>query len=204
MILEVFPLGAFQANCYIVSDRDSKEGVLIDIGANPEIVLKRCEELGIKLKYILLTHGHGDHIAGVKEVKDKTGAKVLLNKNDEYLVRGSNSELSRLFASIKPFEIDTYVSEGDIFNIGEMVIEVIETPGHTPGGVCYKIGDVIFTGDTIFNGSIGRTDFPFASHEELILSIKNKIMKFSDETKLYPGHGPYTTVGYERKYNPFL
>ncbi|EYE89635.1 beta-lactamase [Fervidicella metallireducens AeB] len=204
MILEVFPLGAFQSNCYIVADEDLKEGILIDIGGDPDTILKRCEKLGIKLKYILLTHGHGDHIAGVKEVKDKTGVKVLLHRNDEYLVKGANAELSRLFTSIHPFDIDIYVCEGDKFKIGEMDIEVIETPGHTPGGVCYKIGDIIFTGDTIFNGSIGRTDFPFASHEELVLSIKNKIMKFSDETKLYPGHGPYTTVGYERKYNPFL
>ncbi|SEF92461.1 Glyoxylase, beta-lactamase superfamily II [Caloramator fervidus] len=204
MIFEVFTLGYFQANCYIVGDEKTKECAIIDPGGTPDKVLKRCEELGLCVKYILLTHGHGDHIAGVEKIKEKTDAKVLMSKEDEYLVNGGTQELLPIFRNIKPFIPDEFISEKDKVKIGSIEVEVIETPGHTPGSLTFKIGDILITGDTLFQGSIGRTDFPKGSYDDIINSIKNKLLIFEDNVKVFPGHGPSTTIGKEKRFNPFL
>ncbi|KRQ87525.1 putative metallo-hydrolase [Caloramator mitchellensis] len=204
MLVEVFVLGYFHANCYLIADEDKKECAIIDPGGTPDKVINRCRELGLDIKYILLTHGHGDHIAGVSKIKSETGAKVFMSSKDEYLVHGGNAEIVPIFRNIKPFEVDAFVEDKDTINIGNITIEVIETPGHTPGGLTFKINNMLFTGDTLFSGSIGRTDFPKGSFEELINSIKNKILILNDDVKVFPGHGEATTVGNERKYNPFL
>lgn len=204
MIFEAFQLGYFQTNCYLIGDEKTKECAIVDPGGTPDKVLKRCEELGLKIEYILLTHGHGDHIAGVERIKTKSGAKVLMGKEDEYLVNGGTQELIPIFRNIKPFLPDGYLREGDIIDVGNLKIEVIETPGHTPGGLCFKIGNILLSGDTLFQGSIGRTDFPKGSFETLINSIKNKLLILNDETKVFPGHGPSTTIEKEKKFNPFL
>lgn len=204
MIFQVYPAGVFQANCYIVGDEVSREGAVIDPGGDPEGILGECSRLGLNIRYIILTHGHGDHIGGVGKIKELTGAKILMNQKDEYLTKGATKTLIPILRNIKLFEIDNYISEGDNLKLGSIDIIVIETPGHTPGGITLKIGDILLTGDTLFKGSIGRTDFEFGSLEDLIGSIINKLLILPEDTMVYPGHGPSTTIGYEKKYNPFL
>lgn len=204
MILSVYPAGVFQANCYIIGDEKNQIGAVIDPGGDADGIFNQCKNMGLNIKYIILTHGHGDHIGAVKDMADKTGAKILLNKKDEYLVKGGNKNLMPILRNIKEFEIDKYIKDGDVIELGDINITVLETPGHTPGGVTLKIDDILFTGDTLFRGSVGRTDFEFGSFEELIDSINNKLMIYEDSFKVYPGHGPDTTIGYERRNNPFV
>lgn len=204
MTLSVYPAGVFQANCYIIGDEKTGLGVIVDPGGDAEGILRQCESMGLDIKYIILTHGHGDHVGAVHDIKAATGAKILMNKSDEYLVMGGNKTLMPILSGTKQFEIDECINEGDILEAGDLKISVIKTPGHTPGGVTLKIDDILITGDTLFKGSIGRTDFEFGSYEEIIDSINNKLMVYNDNTKVYPGHGPSTTIGYERKFNPFI
>ncbi|SKA81335.1 Glyoxylase, beta-lactamase superfamily II [Caloramator quimbayensis] len=204
MIFKVYPAGIYMANCYIIGDENTKIGAVVDPGGNPKGIFEECRNSGLEIKYIILTHGHGDHISGVYELKELTKAKILMNKNDEYLTKGETLSITPILRNIKLFGIDEYIGEGDIIKVGNIDIRVLETPGHTLGSVSLKIDNMILTGDALFRGSIGRTDFPKASHEQLINSIKEKIMVYSDDTMVYPGHGPSTTVGEERKYNPFL
>lgn len=204
MIFQVYPAGVFQANCYIVGDENTRLGAIIDPGGDPEGILNQCGHMGLDVKYIILTHGHGDHIGGAYEIKGVTGAKILMNKKDEYLLKGGNKALMPILRNIKLFEIDEYIEDGDSIELGELKLSIIETPGHTPGGVAIMINDVLITGDTLFKGSIGRTDFEFGSFEEIISSIKAKLLIFEDDTKVFPGHGDSTTIGYEKKYNPFI
>lgn len=204
MIFEVYPAGIFQANCYIIGDNDTREGAVIDPGGEPNDILEECKRLGIDIKYILLTHGHGDHVAGVYKIKEETGAKILMHHEDKYLTDGATIDLIPILRNIRLFDADEFIKDGDRIKIGNIEVEVIETPGHTPGSVSFKIGDMVVTGDALFQGSVGRTDFPKGSHEQLINSIKEKIITLPDNTKVYPGHGPSTTVGDEKKYNPFL
>ncbi|MDF2674974.1 MAG: fold metallo-hydrolase [Clostridiales bacterium] len=204
MIFQVYPAGVFQANCYIVGDENTRLGAIIDPGGDPEGILIQCGHMGLDIKYIILTHGHGDHIGGVYEIKGATGAKILMNKKDEYLLKGGNKALMPILRNIKLFEIDEYIEDGDTIELGEIKLSIIETPGHTPGGIAIKIDDILISGDTLFKGSIGRTDFEFGSFEEIIRSIKTKLLVLEDEINVFPGHGPSTTIGYEKKYNPFI
>lgn len=204
MIFHVLPVGVFQANCYIIGDEDSKKGAIVDPGGDPDGILNLCNSLGLDIKYILLTHGHGDHIGGVFDLKEATGAQILMSSKDEYLVKGGNKILMPILRNIKEFDIDEYIEENQTIKLGDIKISIIETPGHTPGGVTLKVDDILITGDTLFRGSIGRTDFELGSFEEIINSIKIKLLVFDDNIKVYPGHGPDTTIGDERRFNPFL
>lgn len=204
MIFHVLPVGVFQANCYIIGDEDSKKGAIVDPGGDPDGILNLCNSLGLDIKYILLTHGHGDHIGGVFDLKEATGAQILMSSKDEYLVKGGNKTLMPILRNIKEFDIDEYIEENQTIKLGDIRISIIETPGHTPGGVTLKVDDILITGDTLFRGSIGRTDFELGSFEEIINSIKIKLLVFDDNIKVYPGHGPDTTIGDERRSNPFL
>lgn len=204
MIFDVFPAGLMQANCYIAGDEKSREGIVVDPGGDVHKIIEKCEKNKLDIRYIILTHGHGDHIGAAYDLRHATDAKILMNKKDEFLVQHGNRELTAMFNDIKVFEIDQYINDKDVIKISGLDIEIIETPGHTPGGVCLKIEDIVISGDTLFLGSVGRTDFKMSSHEELIKSIKEKLLALPDSTIVYPGHGNQTTIGYERKYNPFL
>jgi len=199
------PAGIYAANCYIVYDENAKEGIVVDPGGDVDDIINRIEKLGLTIKYIVLTHGHGDHIAGVKGLKNHTGAKVAIHKDDAYMVRDGRKNLSSMMAmgSVE-FEPDILLDENDVIEFGNIRCEVIHTPGHTPGGITLRIGDSLFTGDTLFAGSIGRTDFEGGSFDTIINSIKTKLMVFPDDTKVYPGHGPSTTIKMEKRYNPFI
>lgn len=205
MILDGLSVGAIDSNCYIIGCEKTKEAVIIDPGAEGKRILKKVEALGIKVCYIILTHGHIDHIGALDEVQKGTGAKVLIHAEDADMLTDSGKNLSTYVGpATKMCAADQLIKEGDIIRFGEEQMEVIHTPGHTRGGVTLKCKDMLFVGDTLFAGSVGRSDFAGGSHAQLIDSIKKKLLVFAPETSVYPGHGPATTIGTEKRYNPFL
>lgn len=204
MILEFLQVGVFQTNCYIICDEVTMEGAVIDPGGEPNKILEICKEKNITIKYIILTHGHGDHIAGVCQIKNETGAKILISKKDEYLINGGTKQLIPILGRINSFEGDLHIKDGDIIKIGGLDIKVLETPGHTPGGISLYVKDVVFSGDALFQGSVGRTDFEFGDFDALINSIREKLLVLPENTRVFPGHGGFTTVGNEKKFNPFV
>lgn len=204
MIIEVYPAGVFQTNCYIVGDEATREGMVIDPGADVQGIMRLIERHSLNIKYIFLTHGHGDHIGAASSLRERTGARILMGREDKYLTDGETKELIPILRNIELFEADEYLKDGDIITIGELKGEVIETPGHTPGSISIRIGDSVFTGDSLFQGSVGRTDFPRGSHEALINAIREKLLVLPEKTRVFPGHGPATTIEREKKYNPFF
>lgn len=199
------PAGIYAANCYLVYSEDCKEGIVIDPGGDADDIIAKIEELELDIKYIILTHGHGDHIAGVDEIKKHTNALISIHKDDEHLLRDGDNNLSSMMAMGRvELTADMIVEDGDEISFGGLKAKIIHTPGHTPGGISIKIEDSIFTGDTLFAGSIGRTDFEGGSFKEIMDSIKNKIMVHPDDTIIYPGHGPSSTIKSEKASNPFI
>jgi len=206
MILKVKPVGYVWTKCYIVGCPQTREGLIIDPGDEPEEILAEVEKEGLKIVYIVNTHGHIDHIGANKAVKEATGAPVLIHREDAPYLSDPEKNLS-LFLGLKDKEIspaDGLLEEGDVISVGTLKFKVLHTPGHTPGSICLVGEEVIFTGDTLFAGSIGRTDFPGGSREQLLRSIKEKIMPLPDRLKAYPGHGPASTLRHEKETNPFL
>ena len=201
MIINTFTAGPIDANNYLLTDND--EAVLIDCSeAKPE-VLSALE--GKKLKFILLTHGHFDHVLGVNEMREKTGAKVLINKED--VVRMNESaDIMRTFGvqGVETPKADDFLNDGDTLKFGNTEIKVIATPGHTQGCVCYLIDGKLFSGDTLFKDTVGRCDLPGGNFQKLSDSVKNKLFTMDENTVVYPGHGPETTIGYEKKYNEII
>lgn len=206
MILKRVEISSMAVNCYIVGCEETKEAAVIDPGGNSRGILKALENNGLKAIYIINTHGHIDHIGANRTIKEATGAKVLIHKGDAKMLTNAVSNFSFMMGQqVTSPPAEEYIDEGDIIKIGNTVeLEVIHTPGHSPGGICLKTGNIIFSGDTLFYGSIGRTDFPGGSYKDLISNIKNKLLCYDDDVVVYPGHGPATTIGFERKRNPFL
>ena len=209
MIIKMFTFGMYFTNCYVVGCEETKEAIVIDPGfdrnAEAEKVLRFIDQNNLRVKYIVNTHGHADHTAGNGIMKKATGAPILIHENDAVMLSGVAKAMSRIFGfrgTSSP--ADKTLREGDIIQFGRIKLVVLHTPGHSEGGISLLGEDFVFTGDTLFAGSIGRTDFPGASFEEIMQSIKTKLMPLPDRFKVYPGHGPPTTIGEEKKYNPFL
>lgn len=202
MILKRFVVGPLETNCYVLGDEDSKEAVVIDPGGDPEAIKNYIKKNNLKLKYIINTHGHGDHIGANPYFP---GADVLIHESDADFLTEPALNLSSSFGlKISVPKANRLLNDGDKIKVGKLELEVMHTPGHTPGGICLRYDNIIFTGDTLFFEGVGRTDIPNASWDRLLESIKNKLMALPDESRVYPGHGPETSIGHERKHNPFL
>jgi len=199
--LEVGQLGA---NCYVVYCRNTLQGAVIDPGGNGQEIITMLNRIGIKLACIINTHGHADHIAANDEIKAATGAPVLIHGADANMLTSAQANLSSYIGSSLICQpADRLLTDGEKIMVGEIEFQVIHTPGHTLGGICLHANDVLFSGDTLFEQSIGRTDFPGGSHGQLINSIKNKLLVLADDIAVLPGHGGATTIGDER-HNPFI
>lgn len=204
MIIEKLVVGPFATNCYIVGDESTREGIIIDPGDEAKKILKKVKELGLDIKIILLTHGHIDHTGALKEVKEATNAEVAIHIDDANYSRYQSSSLIFGLSYPSPPTPDRLLKDGDILDIAGMRFEVLHTPGHTAGGICLLRDGVVFSGDSLFNCSIGRSDLPGGNHSQLLESIRNRLLVLDDATAVYPGHGEDTTIAAERKGNPFL
>ncbi|MDD4568816.1 MAG: MBL fold metallo-hydrolase [Tepidanaerobacteraceae bacterium] len=203
MFLECLQVGPLASNCYILAD--GNEAALVDPGGDSDLILKVIEREELKVKYIFLTHGHSDHIGALKDVKLATNAKIAIHENDAPMLLSAQDNLSIYLGDgfIQP-SADIELKGDEKFYVGDLVLEIIHTPGHTQGGISIKSNNVIFTGDTLFAGSIGRTDFPGGSYTELINSIKTKLLPLGDHISILPGHGEQSTINREKHTNPFL
>ena len=201
MILQTYTEPPIDNNNYLLIDEESKEAVLIDCSAVDDRIKDALNEAGAKLKYILLTHGHFDHVAGIRP----TNAKIVMHENDVMILNQANMYLPMFgIPEITIPEIDIFIKDGDNLKIGNTDIKVIHTPGHTQGGVCYLIKDMLFSGDTIFRESVGRCDLEGGNFNQIVESIKIKIFTLPDDIRIYPGHGRETTVGWEKLHNQFM
>lgn len=205
MIFEGMAVGSMGSNCYLIGCEQTKDAVVVDPGAEGRRILSRLEKHGLKCTKVILTHGHADHIGALEDVLNATGAEVLIHEADAGMLISPAKNLSMYMGSMLEFnDADRLLKDGDTVEVGTITLEVMHTPGHTPGGICLKVGDNLITGDTLFAGSIGRSDFPGGDHNQLIRSIKNKLLGFPGQTRVYPGHGPASTIDEEKKFNPFL
>ena len=207
MMLETFPVGLLQCNCTLMGDEEAGEAIVIDPGDEVGRILRRLTELGLKLKQILVTHAHIDHVGGAVKLKRLTGAPILLNENDLPLLKMMDTQAGWL--GIETPEVaapDASLAEGLTVGLERFPAQVLHTPGHTQGSVCLHFAPInmVIAGDTLFAGSIGRTDLPGGNARQIMQSIEARLMVLQDQTRVIPGHGPETTIGAEREGNPFL
>jgi hydroxyacylglutathione hydrolase len=207
MIHEILPVGPLQCNCSVIGDETSRDAMVIDPGDDIEDVLSLIEKHNLKVKQIVITHAHIDHVGGAMKLKAATGAPVLLNQNDQTLLKMLDVQAAWIGVDDPgTVKIDRSIAEGDKVQTGPLVADVIHTPGHTEGSVClyFSADKKLIAGDTLFAGSIGRTDLPGGSPQKIMQSLHEKVLALPDETLVVPGHGPLTTIGEERESNPFL
>ncbi len=206
MILERITAGIYATNCYVIGCKNTKKGVIVDPGGDAEKIIQSVTRNGLEIKYIVLTHGHFDQIGALKEVKERIKALVAIHSGDAHMLEDPGKSLAALAGSgAGKVTADVQLKDWDLLKAGDLEMEIIHTLGHTPGSVCIKIGDgVLLSGDTLFAGSVGRTDLPGGDFDSLMHSIKTRLMTLSDDTKVYPGHGIATTIAREKEKNPFL
>lgn len=202
MKIKILPLGHIKSNCYLIST--DKAAVAVDVGFESDEVTEFFENSAEKQKLILLTHSHFDHIGGALELRDKFGVKIAIGEHDAPALSDTALNLSNKFhARLKPFSADIILKDDQTIGCGDIEFKVIETAGHTRGGVCYLLGDNLFSGDTLFCESVGRTDFLDGDFDKLCESVK-KLYELSDNVTVYPGHGGTTTIGHEKRFNPYI
>ena len=199
-------VGPVDVNCYVLKDKATGKGAVIDPGGHVERIMSLINDMKADIAEIIITHGHFDHIGALDELRNAVGCGASIHELDAEMLLKSRKNLSIFMgtdASFRPAE--RLLKDGDVIRFGESFLKVIHTPGHTAGGICLYDGDkVLFSGDTLFAGSVGRSDFPGGDHYQLIESVVKALAEVKDETVVYPGHGPETGMGYERKNNPFL
>jgi len=212
MIHEVLTVGPLQCNCSILGDEETQDAIVIDPGDEVERILGRLKAHDLRLRYILNTHAHFDHIGNCAELKAATGAEILLHQDDLSLYQAAPGQ-AQLFAGygvgrIRIAPVDRFVRDAESIQIGKVEGRILHTPGHSPGSLGLLVpagaGDLLLAGDTLFQGSVGRTDLPGGDYEQLLRSIQKQLLCLDDDTLVWPGHGPRTTIGRERRSNPFL
>ena len=205
MIIKGMPVGPIQANCYVLGCETTRRSAVIDPGDEAERILGIISQEDLQLEYIINTHGHFDHVGGNRAIKDATGAKLLAHELDtpmlEHLSQAAAAWGMHAEDSPKP---DMFVEDGDTIMLGQIELKFLHTPGHSPGGISILADGVVFVGDLLFAGSIGRTDFPGGDYNTLIRSVQTKIFPLDDNVEVLSGHGPATTVGREKRTNPFF
>jgi glyoxylase-like metal-dependent hydrolase (beta-lactamase superfamily II) len=200
-----FIAGPFDANNYLLIDEGTKKAVLIDGSGEVDDIKEFLDQNNATLDKVLLTHGHVDHVAGCFDLKEKLGAKIFIHKDDMTLIENTKKQLQMFgLPPTQEAPIDDFIEDGQIVEVGNLHIKAIHTKGHSKGGLCFLVEDKLFSGDTLFLGSVGRTDLPGGSYQELDESITQKIFALSGDLTIYPGHGPKTTLEYEKKNNPFF
>lgn len=207
MKIEAMVLGDVRTNCYLLINEETKEALVVDPADRADVIVRKLIDEGLTLKAILLTHGHGDHILAVGDLKKQFGVKVYAAKEEEALLSDAAQNLSKaLFGIAVTVKPDILLEDGQEFEAAGIRLWMLHTPGHTPGGCCYYQEEekVLFSGDTLFCGSIGRTDFPGGSLSELVRSVKEKLLVLPEDVKVYPGHEEMTTIGHEKRYNPYM
>jgi glyoxylase-like metal-dependent hydrolase (beta-lactamase superfamily II) len=201
--LEVGPLAC---NCYVVGDPLTREAIVIDPGGDADLLLDRISKDGLTVTAIVATHAHFDHVIAAEQLRAHTGAPFYLHPSDKPILEWLQ-ESGRLFLGIElppPPEVDTEANEGDVLRAGDVSLRILHTPGHSPGSISLQAPDVLFSGDTLFAGSIGRTDLPGGDHQALLTAVREKLFPLADDMTVYPGHGPSTTLATEREMNPFV
>jgi glyoxylase-like metal-dependent hydrolase (beta-lactamase superfamily II) len=207
MIHKIFPVGPLQCNCSVLGDEQTHEAMVIDPGDQVEGILDILRQEKLTLKQIVITHAHIDHVGGAMKLKAATGAPILMNQNDHALLKMLDMQAAWVgMKSPGAVQVDAPLNPGDVLKIGEIFSNVIHTPGHTEGSICvyFPAEQKLIAGDTLFAGSIGRTDLPGGSMEKIMRSLHTQVLALPDDTEVTPGHGPNTTIGEERELNPFL
>jgi hydroxyacylglutathione hydrolase len=209
MIVKQYEVGNFAVFCYLIGDEETKEGLFIDPADDADRLLSEAKSHGLnKIKYIVNTHCHIDHVMGNAKIVKKTGAKIVIHEEDAPFLTQNPSDLLAMFRATQSPPADRTVKEGDVIQVGQVGLKVIHTPGHSPGGMSLYVDGMVFTGDSLFVGSVGRTDFPGSSWDELEASIRKKLYILPGDTVVYPGHNygpqPSSTIQYEKRHNPFV
>ncbi len=207
MQVRCYTLGGIQTHCYFLINEETKETLVVDPADHEEVIADKLDKWGLKLKGILLTHGHGDHMMAASGLRERYGVPLLAHEAEsELLLDPWMNQSAALFGRPVSLKADRLLKDGEMVGLAGLSLEVLFTPGHTPGGCCYysKEDQVLISGDTLFCGSVGRTDFPGGSMRTLLSSVGSKLLPLPDETRVYPGHGEMTVMEQERKYNPYL
>jgi glyoxylase-like metal-dependent hydrolase (beta-lactamase superfamily II) len=210
MILRSFPVGLLQCNCSVIGDPVTKDAIVVDPGDDVEKVLAVLDEHGLNCRAILNTHTHLDHVGANQQLRDQTGARLMLHEADLPLYDNLKIQaawMGGMVAEPPRATVDEHIHQGDRVSAGGIVAEVLHTPGHTPGSLCFHVdgeAPLVFSGDTLFAGSIGRTDLWGGDFDQELESIRRRLLALDDRTRVIPGHGPETTIGQERRRNPFL
>jgi len=205
MKFERMPLGIFQTNCYIVYDEKTLETAVIDPGGDFPAIKSYIEANGLNIKYIIITHAHGDHIGALKELKEYSRALVCIHREDNEMLKSKGKNFSGMMGGTAiEMAADKYLEDGEVLELGDTKLNIIHTPGHSRGGISIYCDRVLFSGDTLFQNSVGRTDLYGGSMTELVKSIREKLFTLPDDTMVYPGHGPSTTILHEKQENRFV
>lgn len=205
MILKALAVGPIMANCYIIGCEETRNAAVIDPGDEADRILTTLSEDKLTVRYILNTHGHFDHVGANRRLKEVTGAALAIHPDDVPMLDTLNMAAASFGMTVDNSPPpDLLINDGDTINIGNIKLKVIHTPGHSPGGVSFHTNGIVFVGDTLFAGSIGRTDFPGGDYNTLISSVRNKLFVLGDDVQALTGHGPATTIGQEKRTNPFF